>query len=334
MKKRKSVIILVFCILFFALASVVANKESKNIKTTNEIKYTEVGNVHYKVYLKDKKYYNKDYLDEGMQYISGIIDNIEVTYNYNVNMENNSTFDAKKRVVADISIVDRDSNDKVIYNTTETLKEEKIEKSNLNVSDVIKIDYSKYNNLTNEFKTSYGISANCKLVVNYTVEYEANNTNLKQKRIMSIEIPLSEQMINIKKSDDINNSSIFVGQTTDAPVNKVMQILSYALGAVSALSLLALITKIVNAKKGESKYDAFIRKTLREYDSYITETRDVKLDMSKQHIIVDSFKELLDVRNNMEKAIVYVKESNDVSKFYIIGDEIYEYEALREDFEK
>ena len=85
MKKNKSLIILFLCIVFFALASIVTYKESNTIITTDEIKYQEVGKVGYKVYLKDKKYYNRDYLDEGMQYISSIIDYIELNYNYNLN---------------------------------------------------------------------------------------------------------------------------------------------------------------------------------------------------------------------------------------------------------
>ncbi len=334
MKKNKSLIILFLCIVFFALASIVTYKESNTIITTDEIKYQEVGKVGYKVYLKDKKYYNRDYLDEGMQYISSIIDYIELNYNYNLTLDTPSTFDVTKKLVANVKIVDRDHNDKIIYEKDDVVKEDKVSNSEVNINDIVKIDYNKYNDLANEFKTNYGISANCKLVVNYNIDYESNSNSLKQNRIMTIEMPLSEQMITITKSNDINNNSIYVGQTTDASINKVMKVLSILFGTVAGVCLIALLLKILNTKKSESKYDAFIRKTLKEYDSYITEVSEEANVEGKTIIKVNSFKELLDVRNNVEKAILYIKLSSNASKFMIIDNEVYEYIVTREEYER
>ena len=83
----------------------------------------------------------------------------------------------------------------------------------------------------------------------------------------------------------------------------------------------------------ESKYDRFIKKTLKEYDAYITVSNSDYEVGGKKVFNIPSFKELLDVRNNLEKPIIYYKIDEDHSKFSIISDEIYEYEASRKEMD-
>jgi len=54
----------------------------------------------------------------------------------------------------------------------------------------------------------------------------------------------------------------------------------------------------------------------------------------KDVIKVGSFKELLDVRNNIEKAIIYTKVDENTSKFQLIDEQIYEYLVTREEMDK
>lgn len=334
MKKNKKEIVIIIGIIIFAVLTGYFYKESKTIKSTGEIGYEERSNINYKVYLKDKKYYNRDYLDEGMQYIASIIDYIQVDYNYNVKFDQEDNYIINKKVLADIKIVDSDKSDKIIYTKQETLKEESIKGNEINLEDSIKVDYKKYNGLTNEFKTSYAISADCSLVVSYYVYYENEYGDIKQNRILNVTIPLSQQMVNISKSDDINKRSTYLGTTTKATINSLMLTISLILGVVTLILVAALVTQVLKRRASESRYERFIRKILREYDSYITESKEGNYSTNKPIIKVDSFKELLDVRNNVEKAIVYIKVNDNTSKFIIIDNEIYEYVVTREEMDK
>ena len=334
MKKNIKQIVLLILTIFFAIGAVYFYRGSKNIVTQDKINYEENGNVNYKVYLTDKQYYNKDYLDEGMQYISSIIDYIELNFKYSSVYDKKDSYDITKRISADVKIVDRDSNDKVIYSKGEVLKEETTTSDNVDISDTLKVDYKKYNTLANEFKTSYGISANCNLIISYTIEYHDKSNEVNQNKVMTVSIPLSQQMINISKSENIYKKDSYVGSTTESTINKTMFIISIVFIILTLTGIVILIKEIANKKKKESKYDNFIKKTLKEYDSYITQAKEGSYDASKSVIKVETFKELLDVRNSIEKAIVYVKVSDDVSKFMIIDNEIYEYVVKREDLDK
>ncbi len=334
MKKNKLEIILIFGMILCGMISLYFYNESKAIITTDEINYHENGGVNYKVYLSDKKYYNREYLDEGMQYISSIIDNIELKYRYNVKYNSNDTFDVTTRVLADVKIVDTDNNDKVIYSKQESIKEEKTSGKDIVIDDTIKVDYKKYNALTNSFKTSYGINAKCRLVVYYYIQYQNNGGNIRQNKVMTVEVPLSQQMISIVKSNDMNNSLTYTLQTNEGSINVLMLVLSFIFLAITLILLATLFKTFIKKKSLESKYDRYINKILRQYDSYITESSDTSVDVNKNVIKVNSFKELLDVRNNVEKAIVYIKLDENTSKFVLIDNEIYEYVVMRSEMDK
>ena len=90
--KKKEIILLVVTVILAGLCFVLYGK-SKDMVVLNDVKYTEAGSMHYRVHLNDSTYYGTDYLDEGMQYISSIIDNLELEYKYNAKFDKQNKFD-------------------------------------------------------------------------------------------------------------------------------------------------------------------------------------------------------------------------------------------------
>lgn len=342
MKNNSNKKILELCLMsiIFLAMSILSFKQSVEMKITEKVNYEESGNMSYKVYLTDSKFYNANYLDEGMQYISSIIDYIDLNFNYLVNFDENIDYILNTKTLAEIKIVDKEDNSNVIYSSSEVLEDSKTDKVNdknyINISRNLKLNYKKYNELANEFKSSYGISANCKLIVNLYLDYNGKYKsieNISNNRVMSLEIPLSEQMINIKKTENINNTSQFAAQTNKSLFNKLLLVVSIFFLIITLFVLIKLIMLIAKVKKSETNYEKALRKILRQYDSYITESSEsINLD-SKTLIKISSFKELLDVRNNVEKTIIYNKINEFNSRFMIIDDsQIYYYEMKAEDY--
>lgn len=334
MKKNKNEIILLTIIIVFSLLSLYFFAQSKNVKTTNDISYQENGGVDYKVYLNDNDYYKEEYLDEGMQYISSIIDYILVDYKYSIKFAAKKSYNIKKNVKAKVKIFDSDNNSKVIFTKDEDVKSETVKNVDyIDLYDQIKIDYNKYNKITNDFKTKYGISADCKLYFTYDIEYESTDGEIKQNKTLSMEVPLSKQMITIGKSSDLNNVSAYKVKTARSPFNKVMLLLFIVFSTLTGVGIVVLVIEIYNRIKNESKYDRYIAKLLREYDSYITNSKNIVFDDTKNVVKVESFKELIDVRNNLDKPIVYRKINENESVFVIIDNEVYEYKVTRKELE-
>lgn len=341
MKKNKGSknFVIIVITLFFALASLALYRQSIGIKVLEKVNYSEDSNVRYRVHVTDKKYYNAEYLDEGRQYISEIIDYIDIDFNNKVTFDKKLDYVASKQVVANVKIVDSNNEENVIYESQETLDDDN-KLSNKDTNDIdlgssIKIDYKKFNTLTNDFKSNYGISANCKLIVTYYATYIGDYKDfddIKKVSTMKVEIPLSEQMITISKTSDVKTNDNYSQTTNTSIINKTLFIFSTLFLFLSIVLLIYLVRNVTSNSKNVSKYEKFIKKTLRKYDAYITESNDASTK-GKNQINVSTFKELLDVRNNIEKAIVYVRIDDKKSKFMIIDEkEVYIYTASEEDF--
>lgn len=333
MKKDKISITLIVSIVVFVIAAFFFWNQSQKIVIKSEIPYEEKGSSSYKVYLDKNDYYDKEYLDQGMQYISSIINYVEIDFNYSASYADINDYETYKSVFANIVVTDSDDNNKIIYTKREKIKEEKMSLDDLSINDTLKIDYKKYNSLVNEMKTKYGISANCNLEISYNVVYTSKNGEINEAKKLSVNIPLSKQMITIQNGLPINNSGLYTIQDNNSILNAVMLGCAILMILFTGCDIIVLIMRITNKINKQSKYDRFISKALKEYDSYITQTKDESFLPNKPVIKVNSFKELLDVRNNIDKTIIYTKLSDDASKFEIIDEVIYEYTITRNDMD-
>lgn len=335
---KKKNIVSVFLIIILVFISVILANKSYKLKNYESISYKETIATNYKVYLGDNTYYNTPYLDEGMQYISNIIDYVDVTFSYITNFADTLGYNAKTRAEAVVTIVDPDDNNKVIYTSTEVLdnlKEDSNTGNTINEVKNYKINYAKYNKITNEFKTKYSISAKCNLRINYYIDYVGKYkglNNISKNTVMYLDIPLSEQMINITKSAPAINIKSFNGLSSNTTTNIILYILSLICAVIAFIILIKMIIKEISVRNKISNYDKFINKVLKQYDSYITEAEHETTNRDNC-VKISTFAELLDVRNNVNKTIVYIKLDDDTSKFEIIDDNtLYYYVAKRTDF--
>lgn len=334
MKNDKINISLMISIIAFIIAAFFFWNQSKQIVVKSEIPYTETGSSSYKVFLEENDYYDKKFLDEDMQYISTIIKNIEMEFTYKATYADIKDYQVIKDVFATVTITDTEDNDKIIYTKKEKLKEDRESLDELAIDDTIEVDYKKYNNLVNKMKTKYGISADCNLRIDYNITFMSSNGSISDAKKLYVDVPLSKQMITIKKSDAINNNGEFTIVDNNSILNTMMVMFTILMIVFTGIDIIILVVRITGKISRESKYDRFIKKALREYDSYITESKDEGFLPNKPIIRLNSFKELIDVRNNIDKTIIYTKISNDTSKFEIIDEVIYEYIVTRDDMEK
>lgn len=337
-KNSKKNITYIFLIIVLVFISIIFADRSYRLKKYESLSYKETIATSYRVYLDDDSYYNTPYLEEGMQYISNIIDYVDVTFSYINSFADSLTYNAETKAEAIVTIVDTDDNNKVIYKNTEVIENTKKDSDTsgtINKVKNFKIDYAKYNKITNEFKTKYGISAKCNLRINYYVSYTGKYkglNNISRNTVMYLDIPLSEQMINITKNAPAINNNSFDGTSSNTLTNTILYVLAIICDLIALVFLFKVVSSKIAVSKETSKYDKFINKTLKQYDSYITEAEHETTN--KENMVrISTFRELLDVRNNVNKTIVYIRIDDNTSKFEIIdGNTLYYYVANREDF--
>lgn len=338
-KDNKKNVIYTFLIIILVFISIILSTGSYKLKKYQSLKYKETIATSYRVYLNDSSYYNTSYLEEGMQYISSIIDYIDVTFSYINNLESNLLYDVTTKAEAIITIVDPDDKNKVIYKNTEVIEDIKKDSGNsktINKVRNFKIDYGKYNYVTNEFKKTYGITAKCNLRINYYINYTGKYKgldNISRNTIMHLDIPLSEQVIDITKNKSSIKNGTFKGKTSNTSTNLILYIAAVLCDVVALVLLAKVIKDKIQLSKQISNYDKYINKILRQYDAYITEAEH-ETSNKENNIKIKTFRELLDVRDNTKKSIVYIKIDDNTSKFEIVDDNtLYYYIVKRDDFE-
>lgn len=321
-------------------------KGSMYTKEESIIGYNEVGNIDYKVFLKENNYYQEQYLGKDMQYVASIIKNIVPTFTYEMHSEEEMEYTYNYKVSADLIISDPNDNNKVLYKRPSILvkdTKEKVTGGSFRVDQDVSINYDEYNNYVNAFKKEYALSVNSKLVLTFNIDVTGKSPLLKEDFKKSsklvIAIPMSEQTINIGiDTSDINNSGTLERNYMSQIKKPVALVLGIIVGLLSLALLYIVIYNFLTNRSKTDVYKATIKSILREYDRAIVSSKTADtIDESKYNVIeVPRIEELLDAHDSTGKPILYNEDTeNDISTFIIVSDEIlYKYRVVRKELEE
>ncbi|MBR1416819.1 MAG: hypothetical protein IJ572_03275 [Bacilli bacterium] len=337
--------VIVYCV-FLALALIICIFLGFNVVKKVEItpiSYCDSGLVDYRVYLKENEFYTESFLPKGKSYITSLIDYIDINYNYVFNIDDLTSIDFEYKVMGDL-IIENNTNKKELFSKEYEITETKTNKINgtneLAFNEKFQIDYSKYNTLANEFRSSYGVDTNSYLKVylsmkRTTVEdskYKLESTNIDLNEVI---IPLSEKAIEINIDSNNNKTCNQVTFNVDDNINYINIVIILLLILLSIFFIRVIFKSYKKMKRRRSEYDRYVNKILKEYDRLVVEIKTL-IDFRKYNIIkVETFTELLDVRDNLKvpinyycyikhiKGIFYVKADNDIYALFI-SDELLE----------
>lgn len=300
------------------------------IKEQN-INYQENSNIDYKVFLKKNDFYEQEYLGKDKVYVASLIKSIEANFNYIFKIDTKTDIDFIYDITGTLVIADSGGKKTFFEKDYQLLKEEraKITKGTVyNLNKTVDIDYDYYNNLANKFKTNYGINSTSNLIVKLNIKeinkddaFKLNNTST-----MLITIPLSEREVNISMNYNEVNRNNEVLQNGGISVSNYFLLASGILFLIlSILVLIKLIRELLSLRKPLSKYEKYLKRILREYDRLIVNTPTAPDKKGKKVTTINSFDELLDVRDNLKLPIkYYINEEHEKCSLYINHeDELY-----------
>ena len=290
--------------IYYALNN--TNKES--------ISYTQNGNVDYKVCLKENNFYSQNCLDKNMSYVSSLIKNVGLTFNYDLNTSEQLNVKTEYEVTAKLVISNAENTSK--YFEQKYILQDKTSEgiSQINneykISKNIDIDYDYYNTIASTFKSQYGVETNSYIEVSFQVFHtnkENEDIRVPSPNPVILNIPLSQKSINInmtasginKQETQNIESSIF---TLNNIICLFIGIIALIVCLISGLKIAKMLTLI---KEKKNNYDKFMEKILREYDRLIVETSTLPKFNNYFVTKVNSFGELIDVRDNLRLPIMY-----------------------------
>ena len=290
------------------------------------IYYDEVASAKYNVCLVENNYYKDACLNEGMQYVSSLVDNIVASFNYDVKFSTDINYDLAYHVVGVTKIYDANDRSKILYQNEDLLVEKtkvadynKLIKFQTNVS----IDFNKYNQYVLEYKNKYASDA---VSVFDIVLYLDEPTETRQ--VSSVSIPLGNETFGITKEAVSNtNRAVEIDDDTWDDESTIYAIIACIFLIVSLLFLYRLTYLIFKVATNNNKYETKLKHLLNAHNDVIVVAKDGFDSTAFEKIIkVDNFDELLKVRDTLDKPIVFSKV-NDVKCEFVIedGDTLYKY---------
>lgn len=331
----------ILIILLVTILTAIFFSTSISLKNSENIAYQEKGNVGYNVQLKENDFYENATQNENMSYVSSLIDKINITYNYNFLIKQKIDFEIEYDIIGKLVIEDSDNKSNYYekeYNLSEKEIETKDSTDHYTVNKEIQIDYNYYNDIANTFRTKYGISATSYLEVIFKNKRKIDNHQLTNSANLSLKIPLSQKSINIRlDSNKLDENRVEVINNKDIRIKNIFILILGIISLIIDVVLIMMLIKYLNKTRVRlSKYEKKLNKILKEYDRYICNIKRLPNLERFNKVEVKSFQELVDVRDNINKAIVFyeiVKRRK--SMFYIIdNDEMYVYILKEADFEE
>ena len=309
--------------------------KSLNITHVENITYDEKGDINYSVCLNDNEFFTDKCLNKDMSYVASLINNIPLNFNYRFGLSDSKVIPKMEyEIIAKLIINDKDNNanylekkyilqDKTSNNITRDGNYYIINKE-------VNIDYDYYNSIANKFKSQYGIDSDSYLEVVLIAYNNVDSTyRIPSFGTTSIRIPLSQQSVQIKMtSNEINiNQNQVVFKNEFNVSNWVYLVTGITLSIISIIVIIKIIRKVRLIIRNTNEYDKKLNKILKEYDRVIVNTKTLP-DKSLYCVMkIETFEELLDVRDNLRLPIMYYNVVNhQKSIFYILnGNNLYIY---------
>ncbi len=310
----------------------------KSIKSKEEyvMHYSDSSELDYNVYLKKNDFYTTPYLPKDRVYISTLIDYIDASFNYNFDVVEDINLGYKYYISAKV-VVDSSSGKRIFESEDMLLDKTRLQRvkdKKFSIKENVKIDYNKYNQLASSFINKYELSAKANVLVSMYVDvagtYEKFEKELNDSAVVSFEIPLTANTTELKMNYDLKNN---VNEKFEYGKTRIIHPFLFALSILIAIiDIIWFIYELViyvQNKDVKVKYKEKLKKIFRDYGPYIskkaasTNTRDIMYTMSLRIEVVNSFDDLINVRDSIEKPILFYEAiPGEQAIFYIIDTKV------------
>lgn len=294
--------------------------------------YTENANVSYQVCLSENNYYNEQCLGENLEYISEITDVVKADFGYTVLYQTTTNKKFKYHVESKLVFQTSDDDAKELLTKTKKLtktKEATLDKNFLNIAEVVDIPFKEYNEYAEKYKSDYSLLSSANLVVSLVIE-DGN----KKTEVSSLTLPLTKLTYNISKKELTNKTTDYeIDNKSILPIILIMSILICII--FISLSIIKIMKFLWKTRNKKTPYEKKLKQILNTYDRVIITLEDKNTIVNDKEVYkVKSFLELLDVRDTIDKPILYYKVNNIKTEFYVQDiDKTYKFTMKESDFE-
>ncbi len=312
--------IVVSIVIFLISIVVILNNSNKPEAPIIEASNQD-SKIDYRVKIFKNDFIKTEYMEKDKTYITDLVDDIEVNYNYK--LTNSKKFDSNYKYNITYRIaVKHNSTGKELWTEEEKLIDNKDiipNKNTIEIQDSAIVNYDALNDKVKQFKLDYNIPIDATLEINLNVI--DNNTN-KIIAYTGLATNLNTEIIDINKNEQSNIQAEI--KTESKPKTPIIVIIAII---VSIISILYTAYEIYNTIRynlsRKSYYEKAINKILKNYGDIVAELVN-PVDLSKLNVIdVKNFDQMLDVEEELRIPIMFYETEKNVSgEFVIVTNEI------------
>lgn len=312
----KKILMICFILIIIAISLYIFITKNK----TKDITYNENGNMDYDISILDNEFFKESVLSANNQYISSIIDKVNIKFKYGIDFNNlNLNNSCKYRIESQTKVIEKTTKNN-LYTFNENLqneKEEIIKDGKFNIEKSVSIDYQTYDAMVKKLLTTYELSnVDCKTEVILYIDLLDENGNIKNTSKMSVNIPLNAKTVNIETESSFSNSDVKIYEKGNTKNN----IWIFLLIAVLLIVLeIRNIKDLINYIKRNCPKDILenikLKIILSRYNEYIQKIENM-FDMTGYTILrMESFEDLLKIREMAGQPIL-MAENETKTKVY------------------
>ena len=337
MKKRKlksiTKILILFVIVFcfttslFLLYLYLDYNKNKN----NELVYAYNinQNINYTVDLFDNSFIDKNTIHSNEMYISSLIKNIDINYNFDYSATKDAKLKFKYKIISTISGTYNGSNNeqgsiwsKEYILLDETTKE--IDSKNLFINQNIILDFPKYKEEVESFKKKFGMSVSTKMDIKFVINITGivNEKEFNKDEVMNLSFPLGVQAFSITEDYDKNINDIIV--TTSSSKEFIFaNIPTILLLFLISICLFIIFYKKIFKVEEKNEYTKKLSKILKNYGNIIIEiTTPINIE-DYEIIEVKDIEEMVDLEEELRIPINFYEHiPNYYGEFTLIHNNI------------
>ncbi|MBQ9011925.1 MAG: DUF5305 domain-containing protein [Bacilli bacterium] len=323
----------------------VAKSFNRDINTKEELySYNYNSNLDYKVYLKPNNFFTAQYLGMNKQYITSLIDHIDVNAKYSFQSSKELTYTYSYDMVATVKGTYSDGDAKSVEVWSKAYPILPAETKNgtgntITIDKNITVDYKTYDQVMSDFRNEFGLSVDSRVDVAFKISITGGlpdgEQTLQETNTMTLQIPLLKQTIEIKP-DYVNTGHDTIYKSTEdtSDINIPLLVFGIALILLMLFFLVKEVKRLLSVTK-KSEYVLSFNKLLKEYGDIIAEAENVP-DLSKYDIVnIKLFNDLVDIEEELHSPIICAEIREDMESWFLImnNDTAYRYVLRYEDLD-
>lgn len=340
--KIQAIVLIVALILTvaFAALAIALNK-------THYVNYTEKSSVDYGVHLKPNEFYEESFLGKDYAYIASLIDRVEASFNYGMNIDSKADVSFVYTYSIDSVIQIRDvRSGKLLYSHTENElpnRTQTVTGSSVDVKQTVFIDYAKYNDVAERFIDKYKLrdtTASLILQMNVSVvgaSEEFHNSTNTNSYVSSISIPLTSDTVEVKITSMIPAEAEKILSYTTENIADVFRTIAIIFLAISVIIALILILYVYASRNVDITYEIRVKRLLSAYKSFIQRLQNEFDTSGYQLLMLSAFNEMLEIRDTIQSPILMYENSDKTCTRFLIPTNtkiLYVYELKVADYDE